>query len=318
MTARHALPISLLALLLVVSPAVAKRGRPLRAYSPGPAPNAVLLPGDDFSTAIEIATLPFSTTVDICALSNDIDLSPFCTNAQGADVVYTFTPTTDLRIYASTCGATNYPALVLFEEGVPGPLDCGEGDCGLDFTSFGEIRYAMQAGHRYYFVLKGYDPVCSDPLPLSIVAYTPQPGEDAASAIEIASLPFSTSGNTTLAWPDAVGQCVSRDSPDVFYRFTPLTPTCADLSLCGLEGYDTALMLFEEGSGTPFACSDDDCASGGLSSRLPNQLLQVGTTYLVVVSGYQRSAGPYSLEITHCGPTATRVSSWGQLKQIYR
>jgi hypothetical protein len=104
----------------------------------------------------------------------------------------------------------------------------------------------------------------------------------------------------------------------VFYRFTPLTPTCADISLCGLDQYDTALMLFEEGNATPIACSDDDCLSGGLLSWLPGQLLQPGVTYFVVVSGYERSAGSYALEMTHCAPVSVRASSWGQLKQIYR
>lgn len=315
----HLCLVTTLLLAVVASLAWSKptRTRPVPSGGPPASRHATLLPGDDFSTAIEISGLPFSTTLDLCPMSNDIDLFT-CTTAIGPDLVHAFSPATDMRIYASTCGAFGSPALVLFEEGVPGPLDCGAGTCGSFDPGFGEIRYTLQAGHRYYFVIKAYDAVCAGPVPFSIVQPTPVAGEDAASAIEIPSLPFSATGSTILAWPDVLNQCVSEDSPDVFYRFTPLTPTCADISLCGLDHYDTALMLFEQGNGTPIACSDDDCPDGGLLSRLPNQLLLPGTTYFIVVSGFLRSAGSYALEMTHCGPVASRASSWGQLKQIYR
>jgi hypothetical protein len=125
------------------------------------------------------------------------------------------------------------------------------------------------------------------------------PGDDAAGAIRIDSLPFVATGSTCGFHDDLAAPCTFLlGAPDVLYTFTPAEDRCVDIDLCG-SSYDTAVHVYEAGSSVALACNDDAC---GLGSQLERLELLAGRRYLVVVDGWSTWCGDYRLEVRACTP----------------
>ena len=125
-------------------------------------------------------------------------------------------------------------------------------------------------------------------------------GDNAGSALNIPSLPYSDSGNTCGFADDAFPTCAfagNSTAADVFYKFTPNHDTCVNISLCG-SGYDTILQVYDAALNL-IDCNDDFC---GLQSTVENVPLVGGQTYYIVVDGYSTDCGDYVMDITECPP----------------
>ena len=162
----------------------------------------------------------------------------------------------------------------------------------------------------------------------SSTAHVPIGGDTAATAIGIASLPFTAVGNTSAFQDDYDEHCpfVAPGAPDVVYSFTPFQPVVVDIELCS-SSYDTKVYVYAGAaptpgsgpSGTAIACNDDaGCGPNGWASRIANLPLAGGTTYLIVVDGFGGSpsgqSGPYAMTITGAPPPLLRV---GTAKQVF-
>ncbi len=140
----------------------------------------------------------------------------------------------------------------------------------------------------------------------SMVPGPPPANDDCALAI--AACPGeSYVGSTSNATNDANASCAtSNNSPDVWYTYTPGTNGTLTASLCNGTAYDSAMSIYSGCPGTlgnELACDDDACSSGG-----PSEIsigVTAGLTYLIRVSGWDNSAGPYVLELT--GPACGGV-----------
>jgi hypothetical protein len=120
-------------------------------------------------------------------------------------------------------------------------------------------------------------------------------GDGPSQPFPIAALPFSASGSTCGYLDDVpfpCGDATSTPSPDVFYRFTPATDGCVDVSLCGSD-FDTGLSVREVASGTLVGCNDDYC---GLQSRISGLAVRAGVAYDIVVDAYS-GCGNYVLTV---------------------
>ncbi|HEY3295325.1 MAG TPA: hypothetical protein VGL38_07790 [bacterium] len=132
-----------------------------------------------------------------------------------------------------------------------------------------------------------------------------QGGEACASAAVIPSVPYSDFGTTT-GYQDNLPECDgSGNAPDVVYSFTPSVSGDYHISLCG-SSYDTKLFVYEGTcTGTPIACNDDGVACGDVSSDLPRVTLNGGTTYYIIVDGWDGSFGDYAFLLEEVAPPPT-------------
>ncbi|MDD5064570.1 MAG: hypothetical protein PHQ35_07435 [Phycisphaerae bacterium] len=137
-----------------------------------------------------------------------------------------------------------------------------------------------------------------------------QGGDTCATAVAIASLPYSDTGDTTGQTDDYHEICPYSDNggaPDVVYSYTPASNVVISIDLCN-SSYDTRLFVYEGTCGAPdsgeqIACSDDDCGNDGYKSELPYVSLTAGNTYYIVVDGYGDYAGEYEINVTQVSTT---------------
>ncbi|MBK7140676.1 MAG: dockerin type I repeat-containing protein [bacterium] len=130
-----------------------------------------------------------------------------------------------------------------------------------------------------------------------------QGGDNIASATVISSLPYSDAGTTSGYNDDYDETCpyLAPGSPDVVYSYTPAANEVVDIDLCA-SGYDTKVYVYA-GSytpGSPYACNDDACP--GFRSAIYGLNLTGGTTYYIVIDGYDGDFGSYQLEMIGMSP----------------
>jgi hypothetical protein len=131
-------------------------------------------------------------------------------------------------------------------------------------------------------------------------------GDTCASATVIGSLPYTDSGDTSLfALDDYNEVCpfTNTGAPDVVYSYTPAADEIIDISLCN-SLYDTKLYVYEgacqaPNSGLAVACNDDACGSDGFKSEITGLSVTAGTTYFIIVDGYDgASSGTYTIDVS--------------------
>lgn len=106
-------------------------------------------------------------------------------------------------------------------------------------------------------------------------------------------------GTTEGAGDDAFASCgASSRSEDVVFAWTPPVAGCYRFDTTGSD-YDTTLHIHSECPAfTELACNDDDGVDQASSIELE---VTVGTTYIIVVDGYDSfSSGEYVLNIQPC------------------
>lgn len=138
-------------------------------------------------------------------------------------------------------------------------------------------------------------------------------GDTFATAVPIATLPFSDSGNTCGFADDVFPSCAfggNSTAADVMYKFTPTSDTCVNISLCG-SGYDTIVHVYDAAL-SMIACNDDFC---GLQSTVENVTLLGGGTYYIVVDGYATDCGDYVIDITECPPPCSSACPPGAIAE---
>lgn len=141
-----------------------------------------------------------------------------------------------------------------------------------------------------------------------------------ANAVTIScgqSLTGSTSGATNTGDPN--GNCGNGGyvgGPGVLYRFVG-TGEVATVSLCGpATNYDTKLHVFSGSCGS-FTCvtsNDDAC---GLASEA-SFFGTAGTTYYILVNGYNGSTGNFSLGLTCAPPADLLIDDAQSISGTYR
>ncbi len=127
-------------------------------------PGEVRQGGEDCGSATPITLLSFEASGTTIGYTHEYDeVCPY-TGSLAPDVVYSFTPATDVIVNASLCTPgtnTDYDTkLFVYENTCPdgGPFACNDDACSspsADFVS--EITgLALTAGNTYYFVVDGY------------------------------------------------------------------------------------------------------------------------------------------------------------------
>lgn len=130
-----------------------------------------------------------------------------------------------------------------------------------------------------------------------------------AAAVCLGPVSDSTVGMTS----DGTSSCGdSNSSPDLWYAYTPDSNGTATFSLCTGTGYDAVLSVHSGCPGTAandLGCDDDGCGSTGGPATVTVSVT-ANTTYLIRVTGWQGSAGSFTLTVTGpgCAPEALSIS----------
>lgn len=107
-------------------------------------------PGESFANPILIPDVPYSDFRSTCGYANDVTAA--CPT-EGPDVVYAITPTRDLCVSVSMCGAGYPGAVSFFRAGQASALGCVLQPC--EGAPWGAPQLAMAAGDTYYIVVDG-------------------------------------------------------------------------------------------------------------------------------------------------------------------
>ncbi len=284
--------------------------------------------GETFATATVISSLPFFDTGNTCAAINDY--TPTCALSQAGDLVYRYTPSTNVNICLSLCGSDFDTILYVYGPG--GEIACNDDDCGLQSQL---DNVPLTAGYTYYFVVDGYSMNCGNytfntcfpPPPFfcppdSQIEGEPRCGPDyvdnynggcgsnpiiftdvACGSIcgEMGTFMFEGMNYRDTDWyrltvgPGAFTYNGSGEIPPL-RRFV-LTPECPPAILATTNIDHSPLPFTGPGSFYFFASSD-------VFTGIP-----CGTRYAITFEGPG---------IPPCGSTAVESRTWGGIKSAYR
>lgn len=310
------IPVSLALLLIFLAAVSLHTPRGHAAAQPGatspPVPKAFA--GDDCATATVInpAALPFSEESTLVGATNNVDPGfGGCAPGPGADVVYTFTPAaTDTYIVGAT------PQTSSFDLSLYIVTDCANpgGTCvaGANNRSFGKgeaLKVTLNAGTQYFIVVDNAQATGEGAFHFSLrrgaltndTCATP-------TVIEANRLPFNASATTYGATNDlnpgvpCLGSNQSGTGPDVVYQFTSPDSQNYDITVTPQGNYDVTVYVVTNCN--PLSgCTSADIGGGGDAEFLRRNLA-VGTTYFIVVDGFQGDFGDFTISLV---PTIPRT-----------
>lgn len=183
-----------------------------------PSTAAAAPPNDDFPGAT-ITSLPFTDAVGTAGATDEPG-EPFCLANQGLAVWYSFTAASDMMLRAELAGSESYgfvsvltgdslASLTCVADGryIPPPDEINQ---PAVFEATGGVTYHFQVG------VGGYPPQ-TGVVTFSVSQGVP-PVDDDFAGIEITSLPFTHTVDTTFATSDGQGSVIG---PTVWYNYTP-------------------------------------------------------------------------------------------------
>jgi hypothetical protein len=289
---------------------------PSASGSPGQGP----LAGESCATATVInpASLPFTEDATAAGAGNDIDPGlGGCAAGAGPDVVYSFTPAaTDTY----TVGVT--PRDAAFDLSLYIVTDCSNpaGTCvaGANIRGIGKgetLSVTLNAGTQYFIVVDTPSANgVSGPFHFALRRGTPANDDcGSASVIEASRLPFSASGTTFGATNDfnPGAPCLrsgqSSTGRDVVYQFTPADTQNYDVVVTPIGNFDVTVYIVTSCPGLG-GCSSSDVNGDGEPESLRRNLT-AGTTYFIVVDGFQADAGDFTISLVPTLPLAPNAPS---------
>jgi hypothetical protein len=299
--------------------------------------------GEDIASAVPIPDLPFTDTGNTCGFLNDYDVVCPYPESVAPDVVYTYTPSSDVVITANLCASSYDTKLYIFEEQAGNVVCCNDDACGLtDYQSMVENVFLYE-GVTYYFVIDGYNEDCGD------------------YVFEVVELPVCDVQPPSGLIPEGEPDCGSgyvdvwnggcNSDPPVFQV---VSPSIDEITYFGTSGtYDDymrdtdwyrlqlnvpntitlrvlaefpVLVFFLDGN-LPLGCDDPDMVISydrGAACEAVELTETIGPgVYWVWVGPSVFSCLPCGLEYTlvidgYVGPTPVENGSWSMIKTMYR
>ncbi|HEX8292194.1 MAG TPA: hypothetical protein VF570_10585, partial [Pyrinomonadaceae bacterium] len=228
-----------------------------------------------------------------------------------ASVWYKWTAPSDGDVTFSTVGSDFDTVMQVFKgtsfaDLSPAGLD---DDSGGNFTS--RLTLRVTPGETYYVSVDGYGGATGVVVfNWSFGAVVRPPNDDFADAQVITGPAGSVSASNALASREAGDPAPSGEtSPStIWYRWTPAADQRAVFDTAGSD-FNTVLGVYTGpalGGLTEVASNDDDLATGGPDSRLAFDAV-AGTTYYVMVGGYQDYTGNVTLNWAAAPPVTRAV-----------
>ncbi len=269
--------------------------------------------GDTCDNPRQVGALPFTGTGDTLDATSqhgyDAGQCPPETGGYGdgaPDEVWTFVPAADGYYRISLSG--NYDSnLYIITDCADAGGSCVAGDEDICTGCTETIEPWLDAGVTYFIIVDGFSNSNADNGGTYTLTVEPLTGDTCADALPVGALPFSASGDTSDATPDYgydAGQCPPETggwgdgSADEVYAFTPAVT--ADYLIAIDTNYDSNLFVVTDCGNIGGTCvaGDEDIGTSANESVVAS--LVAGTTYYVIVDGWNNSAnttGAYTLTI---------------------
>lgn len=286
-------------------------GGPVSAAARTP---ALLAGGESCATAVVIipASLPFTDDSSTVGVANDIDPGPTgCVSGLGPDVVYSFTPSaTDTYVAGVRPIGTGFDVSLYIITNCADPSgSCVAGANARPFAEAESLAATLDAGTTYFIVIDS--PQQSGQGQYQFVLRKGFPSNDSCDSpivIEPNRLPFQASGTTFGATDDSnpgtpcLRSPQSGTGPDVVYQFTPVSSQNYDFTVIPVGNYDVSLYVVTNCANAT-GCRGVDVGGGGSAETLRRNL-NAGTTYFIVVDGFQGDFGDFALTVVPTIPLA--------------
>ncbi len=302
-------------------------------------PTPLPVPNDDVGSATLIGAFPFTVTQDttLATLASDDPDMGAGAGRNSKTVWYRFVAPASGSIRADT-HASDYDTVLAAWTGSRGQLALAASNDDLYPSQQSEVAFNVQSGATYYLEIAGYGdgaagghlnlnvrhstgsaPTATStpepyptwepaetltPTPTRVVG-PPPPNDDIASAVEITTLPFTasvdTTGATSVTDDPNMGVGQGANSFTVWYRFTATTAGALQVHTQGSD-YDTVLAVFAGSPGSlTLVANNDDASPAVIQAEVAFQA-QAGVTYYIEVAQYGSYGG---------GQLYLEVVSWG-------
>ena len=135
--------------------------------------------GDNFGTALVISSLPFDDLGTTLGYLNDYDAECPYTGSTAPDVVYSYTPATNIMIDASLCNdPTDYDTKLYIMDAAQTVIACNDDACATLNFPYAYVSsvsgVALTGGVTYYIVVDGYGTSAGN-YELTVNLYVPPP-----------------------------------------------------------------------------------------------------------------------------------------------
>lgn len=312
-----------------------------------PPPKSPMQGGDTIATAFVIGALPFDDTGTTVGYTHDYDEVCTYTGSLSPDVVYKYSPATNVMVDIYTCNS-GYDTKIYVYDNVytPGaPLACNDDSTictGLSYRSYIQ-NLALLAGHTYYIVVDGYGSA-SGAYEFHVHAVVPPEPCDplfcAAGAV--------VNGEPTCydGYVDTYNNgCGSATPPNVFETIALNTTLCGESGNFDANGkrdmdwfhytpttnVSAKFCLCSDFPGRIWIATGNDCASLAVLQTIATtpgylacitQAMTAGTMYTLIIStdGWLNipCGAKYVALFGEEGYTPVLQTSWGTVKALYR
>jgi hypothetical protein len=299
--------------------------------------------GDDVSSAMPIASLPYYDSGVTAGYINDYDeVCPY-TGSTSPDVVYSFVPGADVSITVDLCASSYDTKVYIYQNAVGNLIACND-DAGCGYSGWQSLveNIALVGGNTYYIVVDGYGGSSGEYV-MAIDAYEPCVLVCPDGALIEGEPPCVDNywdtfngGCNSEGWTE-VGAVPGTDCADVCaksctYIYQGLSYRDTDWYTVTAVGGTVTYTLEAEFPVLGFLFYGLDCgnlqgASGSSGACVPvsmNWNASAGQELWVwagpsVFSGIAESDYIFSVcGIQTTDPVPTETKSWGQIKNSYR
>ena len=247
-----------------------------------------LAPVNDTCPGASISALPFSVSANTYLATDDYQGTECGYGADGADVVYQYTPASDEALNV-TLTPVDFDAVVYVSTACP---ITGAGDCVdyADMAGEGGAEsigcFLATSGTTYYIIVDGWEPDDKGAYTLDVSATTPPTNDDCAGA-EALVLDTDIVSNTACATDDYDGSCTGAtlDGGDLVYSYTPAADEVLGIILDPV-GFDAAFYIVTDcadPSMTTCVAYADEAGAGGEEHLCVD--LTASTTYYIIIDG---------------------------------
>ncbi|MBK8498521.1 MAG: hypothetical protein IPL52_06805 [Flavobacteriales bacterium] len=248
---------------------------------------------DECATAIPIACGETATGSTANALADE---ALTCGTTITAPGVWYVLQGTGAQVTVTTCPNNGYDTKLNVYTGVCGNITCVAGNDDIAAGVYcSNVGFAAQAGATYYILVQGYNgAVGAFELNVTCVALTPdvcegglpiQCGETASSTTDGASVDTAPACGTDITAP---GVWYTLEGVDAQITVT----TCPD------NTYDTKLNVYSGDCGDLQCVGGNDDIAGGVFCSSFTFSASAGTTYHILVQGYDGEVGDFDLAVT--------------------
>jgi hypothetical protein len=266
---------------------------------------AVVLPGvahadppsnDDFDASTVISALPFSVQQDTSEATGASDDAGWCQGPDlGGTVWFSFTPTEDVVLRASTAGS-GYETVLSASTGTRGNLQQVPGACSVSFAA--TVTFLASAGTTYHFMISGFFE-SGGALSFALDAAAVAPNDNFADAEPLTALPSTRQPDlsTASAEPAEPSSRCAFGTParSVWYTFTSAQAVSV---LAEIDDFFAALSVY---TGSTLAdLREVTCVRGSFGSAVFRA--DPGVTYYISVNGSSNATEPVPLTLSAAPP----------------